>query len=80
LENKVVILVDDVLNSGRTLAFALQPFLQRPIKKLEVAVLVNRAHKRYPVSVDYAGYELATTLNEHIQVNLQGVEMAVHLL
>jgi len=80
LNNKVVILVDDVLNSGRTLAFAMKPFLEQAIKKLEVAVLVNRAHKRYPVSVDYTGYELATTLNEHIQVNLKEVEMAVHLL
>lgn len=79
LENKVVILVDDVLNSGRTLAFAMKPFLEQAIKKLEVAVLVNRSHKRYPVSVDYTGYELATTLNEHIQVNLQETEMAVHL-
>lgn len=79
LENKVVILVDDVLNSGRTLAFAMKPFLDQAIKKLEVAVLVNRSHKRYPVSVDYTGYELATTLNEHIQVNLHDAEMAVHL-
>jgi pyrimidine operon attenuation protein/uracil phosphoribosyltransferase len=79
LDGKVVILVDDVLNSGRTLAFALKPFLEKPVKKIEVAVLVNRAHKRYPVSVDYTGYELATTLSEHIEVNLAADQMAVHL-
>lgn len=79
LTNKVVILVDDVLNSGRTLVFALKPFLEQPCKKIEVAVLVNRAHKRYPVSVDYTGYELATTLSEHIKVDLNPDRMSVIL-
>ena len=72
-------MVDDVLNSGRTLAFSFQPFLSQSIKKLEVAVLVNRSHKRYPVSVDYTGYELATTLSEHIHVVLDSDKMAVYL-
>ncbi len=79
LNGKVVVLVDDVLNSGRTLAFSFEPFLSQPIKKLEVAVLVNRSHKRYPVSVDYTGYELATTLSEHIHVVLDAENMAVYL-
>jgi pyrimidine operon attenuation protein / uracil phosphoribosyltransferase len=79
LNGKVVVMVDDVLNSGRTLAFSFQPFLSQSIKKLEVAVLVNRSHKRYPVSVDYTGYELATTLSEHIHVVLDSDKMAVYL-
>ncbi|AKD53754.1 phosphoribosyltransferase family protein [Spirosoma radiotolerans] len=66
----VVIVIDDVLYTGRTLAFSLQPFLAVPVRKLQVAVLVDRNHPRYPVSADYKGYELSTTLTEHVDVVL----------
>lgn len=68
--DKVIIVVDDVLYTGRTLAFSLQPFLQVPIRKLQVAVLVDRNYPRYPVAADYKGYELSTTLTEHVEVVL----------
>ena len=68
--DKVVIVVDDVLYTGRTLAFSLQPFLSVPVRKLQVAVLVDRNYPRYPVSADYKGYELSTTLTEHVDVVL----------
>lgn len=68
--DKVIVLVDDVLYTGRTLAFSLQPFLQVPIRKLQVAVLIDRNHPRYPVAADYKGYELSTTLTEHVDVVL----------
>ncbi|GAB3764346.1 phosphoribosyltransferase family protein [Spirosoma pomorum] len=68
--NKVVIVVDDVLYTGRTLAFSLQPFLSVPLHKLQVAVLIDRNHPRYPVAADYKGYELSTTLTEHVDVVL----------
>lgn len=79
LDNKCLILVDDVLNTGKTLAYALKPFLEIPIKKMELAVLVNRSHKLFPVSPDYTGLELSTTLNEHITVNLASEDYSVHL-
>lgn len=79
MKNKCLILVDDVLNTGKTLAFALKPFLEIQIKKMELAVLVNRSHKLFPVSPDYTGLELATTLNEHISVNLSNHNYSVHL-
>ena len=66
-----VILVDDVLNTGRTMAYCLKPFLERDLKTLEIAVLVNRSHKQFPISANYQGYELATTINEHIEVVLE---------
>ncbi|MGF1533804.1 MAG: phosphoribosyltransferase family protein [Bernardetiaceae bacterium] len=80
LQHKSVILVDDVLNTGRTLAYSFKPFLEIPIKTLQTAVLVNREHHLFPVSADYAGYQLATTLQEHIQVRLSERDYAVLLL
>jgi len=68
--DKVVIVVDDVLYTGRTLAFSLQPFLSVPVRKLQVAVLVDRNYPRYPVAADYKGYELSTTLTDHVEVVL----------
>ncbi len=79
LQGKSVVLVDDVMNTGKTLAHCACPFLQYSIKKLEAAVLVNRSHVQFPVSVSYTGYALATTLHEHIAVVLDGEDQAVYL-
>lgn len=79
-QDSVVIVADDVLNSGRTLAFALQAFLGVPVRKLQVAVLVDRNHPRYPVAADYRGYALSTTLAEHVEVVLSdAARMGVYL-
>ena len=72
--NKAVVLVDDVLNTGKTLAFSLRPFLSIPLKKLQLAVLVDRNHQMYPMAADYVGYSLSTTLSEHVQVTLSNEE------
>jgi len=74
LENKTVILIDDVLYTGRTLAYSLKPFLNVRIKKLQTAVIVNRSHTNFPISANYVGYALSTTLNNHIQVILDNEE------
>ena len=70
LKGKVVIIVDDVANTGRTLFYAFGPLMHILPKKVEVAVLVNRKHKFFPVKVDYMGLELATTVKEHIKVDI----------
>lgn len=70
LKGKVVILVDDVLNSGRTLIYGVRRFLRQPIKKLRTAILVNRSHRRFPIDADFVGMSLATTLREHVEVSL----------
>lgn len=79
--NKVVILVDDVLNSGKTLAYGFGVFLDVPLKKLRTVVLVDRNHKNFPVTTDYAGIALSTVLKEHVDVvfNEEGGEDAVYL-
>lgn len=79
LKNRCVVVVDDVLNTGKTLVYAMQPFLEAGVKKIEVAVLVNRSHKLYPVTPDYTGLELSTTLSEHISVDLGSENSSVHL-
>lgn len=79
VKKKVVILVDDVLNTGRTLTFGLKPFLNTEVKKIETAVLVNRAHGLYPIYPQYTGYELSTTIKEHVEVTL-GKQNTVYLL
>ena len=68
LEDSVLIIVDDVANTGRTLFYAFQPLLNTMLKKVEIAVLVNRMHKSFPINVDYKGIELATTLYQNIEV------------
>jgi pyrimidine operon attenuation protein / uracil phosphoribosyltransferase len=70
LKNKVIILVDDVLNSGKTLMFGTKLFLNSPVKRLTTAVLVDRGHNRYPIKADVVGLSLSTTLQEHITVEL----------
>ena len=71
-ENKSIVLVDDVLNSGTTLIYGVKHFLNMPLKKFKTAVLVNRNHKKYPVKADFKGISLSTSLNEHIHVVLEG--------
>jgi len=79
LAKKCIILIDDVLKSGKTAAYALKSLLQVNIKKIEVAVMVNRSHKSFPIYPRYTGYELATTINEHVEVKLQGKQKGVYL-
>jgi pyrimidine operon attenuation protein / uracil phosphoribosyltransferase len=66
--DKAIILIDDVANSGRTMLYALKPLLDQYPKKIQTLALVERTHKIFPVSVDYIGFSVSTTLDEHIYV------------
>jgi len=77
--NKSIIVVDDVLNTGRTLAYSLKPFLNSRVHQLETAVLVNRSHIQFPITANYTGYELSTTIQEHIEVTMDKGKMGVYL-
>lgn len=79
LKNKSIVVTDDVLNTGRALTYSLKPFLSIPLKRLKTAVVVDRNHKTYPVSTDYVGYSMATTLKEHVQVSFAKGNFGVYL-
>ena len=69
-ENQSIVLIDDVLNTGRTLAYSLRPFLKVRVKQLHTAVLIDRGHHSFPIAADFAGLRLSTTLQERIEVIL----------
>lgn len=80
-KNKVIILVDDVLNSGKTLAYGLGVFLNTPHKKIRTVVLVDRSHKIFPIATDFVGLQMSTVLKEHVDVviDVEGEEDRVYL-
>lgn len=68
IKNQNIILIDDVANTGRTLFYALNTLISIEIKSMKIAVLIDRKHKKFPVSADYVGLTLNTTIKEHIRV------------
>lgn len=79
LKSKRIILVDDVLNSGRTLIYAVSYLLESGPKSLGTAVLVDRIHRTFPIRADYVGMTLSTNLKEHISVEFWGKSAAAYL-
>ena len=69
---KAIILIDDVTNSGKTMLYALQPLLPFYPKEIQTLALVERSHKAFPIHTDYVGISLATTLQDHIYVEVDG--------
>lgn len=73
--NEVVIVIDDVANSGKALLYALKPLVNTYPKKIQTAALVERTHKSFPVALDYVGLSVSTTLDEHIFVEVENGEV-----
>ena len=71
LEGKTVVLVDDVLFTGRTIRAAIDALLEygRPAR-VQLAVLVDRGHRELPIRPDYVGKNIPTSLGEHVSVEL----------
>jgi pyrimidine operon attenuation protein/uracil phosphoribosyltransferase len=69
-DNKVIIVVDDVANSGKTLLYALKPFLDFYPKKIQTLVLVERSYKEFPIAPDYVGLSVSTASTEKIIVDV----------
>jgi len=74
MKGKAIIVIDDVANTGRTIFYACKPLMDILPKKLEVAVLVDRKHKTFPIYPKYVGVSLATTLKEDIEVGILETE------
>lgn len=71
LKDKAIVLVDDVLNTGKVLSYCTAAFLVHPVKSVKLAVLVDRNHANFPVRSDYTGLSISTTLQDHITVDLE---------
>ena len=79
MENHSIVIVDDVLNTGSTLIYAVNHFLQISVKQIKTVVMVNRNHKKYPIKADFKGLSLSTSLNDHVTVVLEGNESGIYL-
>jgi len=79
LKDKVIILVDDVLNSGKALIYGVKYLLDFSIKKMSTVVLVDRNHKKYPIGTHYVGLSLSTTFQNHISVEFDGKKISAFL-
>ncbi len=75
-DNQAIILIDDVINSGRTMQYALMKLLERPTKRVKTVALVDRKHRNFPIRCDYVGLTLSTTLQDRIEVTLDGEKKA----
>ena len=73
--DKTILLIDDVANSGKTMLYALKPLLETYPKKIQTLALLERTHKSFPLDVDYVGLSISTTLHEHIFVEVAGSEV-----
>ena len=73
--DKIILLIDDVANSGRTMLYALKPLLEQLPKKIQTLALVERTHKTFPIDVDYVGFSVSTTEDEHIHVEVEHGEV-----
>lgn len=69
LNKKSIVIIDDVLNSGSTLMYAVKYFLDFEVKKIKTAVLIDRNHKKFPVKADFKGLSLSTSLQSHVEVS-----------
>jgi pyrimidine operon attenuation protein/uracil phosphoribosyltransferase len=79
-KNQSVVLIDDVLNSGKVLMYGAKHLLDQPLKKLTTAVLVDRNHKRFPIKADVKGLSLSTSLSERVEVVITTSGAEVYLL
>ena len=68
LERAYVVLVDDVINSGKTMQYALTKILENSAKAIKTVALVDRMHRRFPIKADFVGLSLSTTLKERVEV------------
>jgi pyrimidine operon attenuation protein/uracil phosphoribosyltransferase len=79
LKNSYIVLIDDVVNSGKTMQYALLKFLEQATKAITTVALIDRQHRRYPIKTDFAGLSLSTTLKNHVEVDFNKSNAKVFL-
>ncbi len=79
-KNKSIILIDDVLNSGSTLIYAVKYFLNTNVKKIKTAVLVDRNHKQFPIKADFKGLSLSTSIQSIVEVVIEKKKIEAFLV
>jgi len=79
-KNGFIVLVDDVLNSGKTMQFALVKLLEHPTKAIKTVALVDRRHRRYPIKCDFVGITLSTTLKDRVEIDFEKEPFAAYLV
>ena len=68
IKNKSLVLIDDVLNSGKTLIHCVKYLLDVPLANFNTVVLIDRNHKKYPIKIDFKGLSLSTSIKENVSV------------
>lgn len=76
VDDRIIIVVDDVASSGKTMLYALKPFLNAQPLGIQTLALVERTHKLFPVQPDYVGLSVATTIEDNIIVQMEGGHVA----
>jgi pyrimidine operon attenuation protein / uracil phosphoribosyltransferase len=80
LSNNTIILIDDVINSGKTMQFALTKLLEFNPKAIKTVALVERSYRRYPIKCDFVGLSLSTTLKNHVEVTFENNQLSAYLV
>lgn len=80
LKNGHIFLIDDVINSGKTMQFALVKFLEQPSAFIKTVAIIDRKHRRYPIKADLVGMSLSTTLAERVEIFQKNDEFEAHLV
>ncbi|MBU3713800.1 MAG: phosphoribosyltransferase [Ferruginibacter sp.] len=73
--DKCILLIDDVANSGKTMLYALKPLLNEFPSQIQTMALVERTHKKFPIAIDYVGLSVSTTRQENIVVQVADGEI-----
>ena len=68
LKNKSIVLIDDVLNTGKTLIYCTKSLLDVELNSFKTVVLIDRNHKKFPIKVDYKGMSVSTSIADHIEL------------
>lgn len=80
VKDSVVLLIDDVINSGMTMSYAFRYILELKPKSIQTAVLIDRKHRKFPIRSNYTGKELSTMLHERVEVSIEGNQMEAVLI